>query len=82
MDRITIKDANIVEYIKRTKKDNIINSVIELMKNNPDYLLKDFIKGFLQQYDKTCKYFITFYEDLFDDIQLTNFHKYSFVLEV
>ena len=74
MDVITIKEANIVKYIKMTGKESLIKSVEKLVKEQPNYLLKDFIKSFLEKYDKTCKYFLTFYEDLFDDIKLTNFH--------
>ena len=43
-------------------------------------LLKEFINIFLQNYDKTCKYFIMFYEELFNDIELTDFQGSSFIL--
>jgi len=43
-------------------------------------LLTDFLNQFLKDYDKTCKYFELFYEDLFDDLGLTTFYRQSFVL--
>lgn len=43
-------------------------------------LVKEFISIFLENYDKTCKYFYIFYEELYDDIGLTNFQDSSFVL--
>ncbi len=41
---------------------------------NEDRLLKDFIKKFLVKYDKTCLLFYAFYEALFDDLDLADFH--------
>lgn len=32
--------------------------------------------------NETCKYFIMFYDDLFNDLQLTNFYKQSFALNL
>ena len=55
-------------------------------------LLKDFLSFFLKEYqphprrhgplgrDKTCKYFNDFYEILYKDIGLVNFHHYPFGL--
>ncbi len=48
--------------------------------NKPKMLLKDFLKKFLKDYDNMCEYFNMFYEDLYDDIGLTDFHGSSFVL--
>jgi hypothetical protein len=80
--KITIKDANILKYINLTNKKSIIEDVEELVKLHPDYLLKDFIKSFLHEYDKTCKYFVLFYEQLFEDIGLFDFHQRYFGLEL
>ena len=68
MKTITIYQANIIKYIKLTNKKSIISNVENLVKNNPDYLLTDFIKSFLLEYDLTCKYYNLFYRELFDGI--------------
>jgi hypothetical protein len=82
MDTITIKDANILKYIEITNKENIIEYIKKLVKLHPEYLLRDFVKSFLQKYDKMCKYFALFYEQLFDNIGLYNFHQKYFGLEL
>jgi hypothetical protein len=43
-------------------------------------LLKEFFSIFIKKYDKTCKYFIMFYEKLFNDIGLNDFQGGSVVL--
>ena len=45
-------------------------------------LVTNFLSQFLKEYDTTCKYFIMFYEDLFKDLDLTNFYKQSFALSL
>ena len=82
MDKITIKQANIIYYIEKTNKESLIKDVKQLVDLHPEYLLKDYIKNFLKKYEKTCKYFIKFYYNLFNDINLTDFYKQSFVLEL
>jgi len=82
MDRITISEANILNYIVLIKKKSIIKDVERLLEKHPDYLLKDFIKSFINDYDSTCKYFYLFYQQLFDDIGLTNFSGQVFGLEI
>lgn len=82
MNTITISDTNILKYIKLTNKKSIIRDVEKLLEKNPNYLLKDFIKSFIHNYDKTCKYFNIFYEELFDDIGLYNFYKNIFGLQL
>lgn len=80
MDKLTISDINLLKYIKMTAKKTLINKVDEAIKTNPKMLLKDFINIFLKNYDKTCKYFNTFYEKLYNDIGLTDFQGGSFIL--
>jgi len=80
MSSITITEANIIKYIELTKKERIIEDVKKLINLHPNMLLTDFLNQFLKDYDKTCKYFELFYEDLFDDLGLTTFYKQSFVL--
>ena len=82
MNTITISNANILKYIKLTNKKSIIRDVEKLLEKNSNYLLKDFIKSFIHNYDKTCKYFNIFYEQLFDDIGLYNFYKNIFGLQL
>jgi len=82
MNTITISEANILQYIKLTNKESIIKDVEKLLEKHPTYLLKDFIKSFIHNYDNTCKYFNKFYEKLFDDIGLYNFYKNTFGLEL
>jgi hypothetical protein len=80
MNTITITKANIIKYIELTKKERIIEDVKKLINLHPNMLLTEFLNQFLKDYDKTCKYFELFYEDLFDDFGLTTFYKQSFVL--
>jgi hypothetical protein len=42
-------------------------------------LLKDFIKDLLIDYDKSCLLFFSFYDSLYDDLNLTNFQGKTFV---
>ena len=80
MDKITIKDSNLLEYMKLTNNTKLINELIKLLKKHPDILLKEYIKKLLNNYDNKCKYFTIFYEKLFTDIGLHDFYKQSFVL--
>ena len=79
---ITIEQANILKYISLTKKKLLINDVKELLSTNPNYLLSDYLKSLLHNYDNTCKYFNMFYKELFNDIGLTNFRGQPFGLEL
>jgi hypothetical protein len=45
-------------------------------------LVTNFLSQFLKEYDKTYKYFIIFYEDLFKNLNLTDFYKQSFALKL
>lgn len=82
ISKITIKEANILKYIEMTHKSSLIEETKILLKNNPTYLLRDFIKSFIKDYDKMCKYFALFYEHLFNDIGLYDFHQRYFGLEL
>ena len=80
MNKITISDVNIIKYIKLTNKKKIIDDVVKLVQLHPNLLLKDFIQNFINEYDKTCKYFYLFYERLFEKAGLTDFHRLYFGL--
>ena len=82
MSTITIKQANLLHYIKLTNKEELINYVIKLLEIKQDYLLSDYIKSFLNNYDLTCKYFYMFYKELFESIGLTNFRGQPFGLHL
>jgi hypothetical protein len=80
MDLITISDINLIKYIKMTKNKNFIEKTKETIIKKPKMLLKDFLRKFLKDYNNMCEYFYMFYEQLYDDIGLTDFHGGSFVL--
>lgn len=80
MKSITITQVNILKYIKITKKERIILDVKKLLLVEPNMLVTDFLSQFLKDYDKTCKYFSMFYEELFKDLELTDFYRQSFAL--
>jgi len=82
MNKITIKESNIIKYIKMTNKESLIRATEKLLNINPDFLLKDFLTNIIKDYDKTCKYFDKFYKKLFDDIGLFNFRGRLFGLEL
>jgi hypothetical protein len=52
------------------------------LKEQPDFLLKKYLSNLLSHYNETCNYFYLFYNELFNDIGLYNFHKYVFILEL
>ena len=82
MKKITITEINILKYIELTKKEKIINDVKQILLIKPDMLVTTFLSQFLKEYDKTCKYFFIFYEELFKDLDLTDFYKQSFALKL
>jgi hypothetical protein len=83
MNNIKLKDINLIKYLKKTSlpKDIIEESKIYI-KNHLSMLLKDYLTKFIKQYDNTCLFFYDFYEDLFMDIKLYNFHRNVFVLDI
>ena len=82
INNITIKEANIIKYIKLTKNENVINATKKIFKKNENMLLKIFLEKFLKEYDSTCYYFYLFYEKLYIDIGLINFHRLLFGLDI
>jgi len=80
--KITITDINIIKYIEMTKKDRLIKDVKKLLLVEPNMLVTNFLYQFLKDYDKTCKYFSMFYEELFKDLGLTDFYRHSFALVI
>lgn len=72
MDTIKIKDIDLLKYFNKLKNFNKdqLKAIKHIIDNKGDTLLKDFIKKFLVEFDKTCKYFYYFYIDLFNDIRL------------
>ena len=64
------KDVNFNDLI--LKKEEIVEMYNEY--KNEDKLLKNFIKKFLIKYDKSCLLFYSFYDTLFDDLGLYDFH--------
>jgi hypothetical protein len=80
MDTLTISDINLIKYIKMTKNNNFIDKTKDTIIKKPKMLLKDFLRKFLKDYDNMCEYFYIFYEQLYNDIGLTDFQGGSFVL--
>jgi hypothetical protein len=70
---------NISKNNKDINFNNILlkrEEIIELYNEykNEGRLLKEFIKKFLIKYDKSCLLFYSFYDTLFDDLGLYDFH--------
>ena len=82
MNKITIKEVNIMKYIKMTKDKNVINAVEKILEKNENMLLKYFLQKFLNEYDVTCQYFSLFYERLYNDLKLEKFYKLFFGLNI
>jgi hypothetical protein len=82
IDNITIKQANILYYIKMTNDATIIFASQKIFETNENLLLKDFLKKFLRNYDNTCYFFSLFYEQLYSDLGLENFHRLLFGLDI
>lgn len=79
MNTILLKDINLEKYLLKvynkfpkemTLKD--VKNIIEIETKNPEKLLKDFLIEFTDKntFDLSCKYFKTFYKELFNDIGL------------
>jgi hypothetical protein len=80
MNKKTISDIDLIKYIKKTNNEKLIKATQQIISLYPKMLLKTYLFNLLQNYDKTCENFSQFYEKLFIDIGLYNFHKYSFGL--
>ena len=77
MNKLTISQANIIKYIKLTNNNSIIEATKKILELNPNMLVKDFIKNFLHlEFDKTCKYFLKFYKQLYEGIELKTLKTY------
>ena len=79
MNTILLKDINLENYLlklhNKFPKEVTINDIkkfIEIEAKNPKKLLKDFLIEFTNKntFDLSCKYFKTFYKELFNDIGL------------
>ena len=82
INNITIKEANIMKYIKITKDENVIKQVKKILEKDENMLLKDFLQKFLTEYESTCSYFSLFYDKLYDDLKLEKFYKLFFGLNI
>ena len=80
MNKIKISDINFDKYLINIKNKKLVKAIQETIIQKPDLLLKDFLNNFLLKYDTMCEYFNLFYEELFNDIKLTDFYQKSFVL--
>lgn len=75
MSKLKITHFNLIDYITMTNNKKLIKATKTLIKENPDMLLKDYIKGLLKNFDYNCKEFEKFYEDLTEDIMEWNPHR-------
>jgi len=83
MNTITLKDIDLIKYLKMTKLDEkVIEKSEQYIKKHQLLLVKDYLTKFLKEYDKICEYFYDFYEQLFDDLGLYNFHRQTFELAI
>jgi len=79
MNTVQLKNINFKKYLLLINKkypkifnENKINSVLALIENNKNMLLKEFLNNFHSRsnFELTCRYFYEYYEVLFDDLQL------------
>jgi hypothetical protein len=83
MDTITLKDIDLLKYLKMTKLNKkIIKNSKKFIINHQNLLLKEYLNKFLKEYDNTCEYFYDFYFTLFIDLGLYDFHKRTFELNL
>jgi len=83
MNTLTIKDIDLIKYLKMSKiNKKVIEKSKEFIEKHQSILVKDYLSKFLKEYDKTCEYFYDFYEHLFDDLGLYNFHRRTFELVI
>ncbi len=81
MNTITLKDIDLIKYLKMTTLDKkVIEKSKQYIKKHQSLLLKDYLSKFIKEYDKTCEYFYDFYNQLFIDLGLYNFHHNTFEL--
>lgn len=79
---IKINDIKLMSFIKLTNNESLIKATERIINGNPNMLLCDYLKNMIIDYDNTCKYFITFYELLFNKImRFDPYHRlYGFIL--
>lgn len=83
MNTITLKDINLIKYLLMSKLDEkVIEKSKEFIAKHQLLLVKDYLTKFLKEYDKTCEYFYDFYQELYIDLGLYNFHHRTFDLDV
>jgi len=83
MNTIALKDIDLIKYLKMTKLDKrVIEKSKKFIEKHQSLLVKDYLTQFLKKYDKTCEYFYDFYDQLFDDLGLYNFHRQTFELAI
>lgn len=80
MNKMTIKKAKLLKYIKMTNDKNLIKIVERILELEPNMLLSAFLSNFLKNYDDNCKYFSMFYEKIYNDIGLYDLYKQFFGL--
>jgi hypothetical protein len=80
MSQVKITDIDLIKYISLTKNDKLIKAVVQLIKSNPNMLIKDFLTNFIRDYDSTCDLFYEFYEKLYVKLGLFGFYRYLFGL--
>ena len=83
MNTITLKDIDLIKYLKMTKLDRkIIKNAKKFIEKHQTLLVKDYLSRFLKEYDRTCDYFNDFYFTLFIDLGLYDFFHYTFELVI
>ncbi len=80
MSQVKITDIDLIKYISLTKNDKLIKAVGQLVKLDPNMLIKDFLTNFIRDYDSTCEMFYEFYEKLYGKLGLFGFYRYLFGL--
>jgi hypothetical protein len=70
--------------LKNVKSGNIIFDKVKIMElykyfNDNDLLLKNFIKEFLLNFDETCLLFNSFYEELYNELNLKDFYGHFYM---
>jgi hypothetical protein len=68
MRNIKISNINLIDYVKLSNNEKLINATQKLIQEKPLMFLKDYIFNLLTYYDKTCESFIKFYEQLYNRI--------------
>ena len=83
INMIRLKDIDLIKYLKMTNLcEKVIDKSKQFIEKHKTLLIKDYLSRFLKEYDNTCEYFYDFYEHLFDDLGLYNFHRQIFVLAI